>query len=534
MVEHLKVDNWSKRSAALGSLLLVAVPLALLGWQLQIEWTVNPQYNFGVGVPVLAGYLFWKRWSGCPRPLPPDRPSGGFIAMLCLLAAWLPIRIIHEANPDWRLTSWLLATAAVGLGCLAVWHAGGPSWLQHFLVPVATILIAVPWPIRLEQVVTQSLMRLVVQLTADFINGLGYAAIVRGNFLELAQGTIAVNEGCSGIRSLQTALMVAWVAGELHLLPIGRRAGLLVGSLVASVGVNLLRAGWLTWLCASQGTAAAAAWHDPAAYLMLGLLVAGVWFAGARLKPKPSVTPPRPNPAEASPQPGHTSEDPRLLPRPIRPAMAWSMIAWLILAELATEVWYRGHEVAARESPGWSVVCPPPESGFQSRELAPDTRAILRCDEGISGVWRRPDGSEWTLFFLKWHPGRMAAPLAHGHTPDVCLPANGFKNLGRLGSTLVQVGDLELPFNSYLFENRGQLYFVFFCVIDPQGALMPEQAATAAQSYLDGLHRSQRLRVVLNGIRHRGQQVLEIAMTGYATPLEAQAALRQGLPELIR
>ena len=38
-------------------------------------------------------------------------------------------------------------------------------------------------------------------------------------------------------------------------------------------------------------------------------------------------------------------------------------------------------------------------------------RALLRCDESKAGVWRRLDGSEWTFFFLKWPPGRMAAGL---------------------------------------------------------------------------------------------------------------------------
>src|SRR3954470_22891582 len=39
--------------------------------QLKAEWWLNPQYNYGLIVPLLALYLFWKRWRNRPSPAPP-------------------------------------------------------------------------------------------------------------------------------------------------------------------------------------------------------------------------------------------------------------------------------------------------------------------------------------------------------------------------------------------------------------------------------------------------------------------------------
>jgi exosortase len=555
----------STPTGVLSTTLALALPWALLFWQLHYEWSVNPQYGFGWGIPLLAAYLFLKRWPhrpatddsiGGPVPCPAasdnllsllPKPTGAgphfgpaserknfgnFLMLAGLLAALLPIRLVQEANPDWRLIDWLLALCVTGLGLSALAQLGGRSWVRHFSVPLMLPLLAVPWPTQLEQTVVQSLMRGVAAATTECMNLLGIAAAQRGNLIELSNGVVGVNEACSGIRSVQTALMVAVAAGELYRLTAGARFAVLVGGLGWAVLLNLFRTGLLTWICAHSGTAAQVAWHDRAGYLMLGLAIAGIWLAawwmGQRSRRPGLITAPRSG--ARGPEPSHPYQH---FPRGFPPRLAWIMIGWLAFVEVVTEGWYRAHESVAAQRLAWTIRWPERASGFLPTVLPDRVRMILRCDQGESGVWRRSDGSEWTVFFLKWHPGRLAARLARGHTPDVCLPAQGFQNLGGLGLATVRLSEGDLPFNAYAFENRGQLYFVFFCLMDPSGALLPDQASSAARMYLAELSRARRLRAVCRGIRHRGQQVLEIAMTGYATSAQAQAALRATLPHLV-
>src|SRR4029453_8853410 len=52
------------------------IALAGLSWgglvrRLSVDWSVNPQYGYGWSVPVLAVWLFWRRWLERPEPQAP-------------------------------------------------------------------------------------------------------------------------------------------------------------------------------------------------------------------------------------------------------------------------------------------------------------------------------------------------------------------------------------------------------------------------------------------------------------------------------
>src|SRR5204863_8555849 len=81
-----------------------------LFFHLQVEWTLNPQYNYGWAVPFLALLMFWFRWQRRPVAWPATQHrSKARWAAWAILLLLLPIRVVEEANPDWRFLSWLLA-----------------------------------------------------------------------------------------------------------------------------------------------------------------------------------------------------------------------------------------------------------------------------------------------------------------------------------------------------------------------------------------------------------------------------------------
>src|SRR4051794_12850917 len=128
-----------------------------LTWRLQMEWSINPQYNYGWAVPFLAAFLFWWRWTSGP---PTSKPSARWLAIAAMLVAALlivPVRLIQEANPDWRLMSWTMAVATVLITLAGIYLAGGLPWLRHFSFPVLFFLVAVPWPVQFEQLIIQGL-----------------------------------------------------------------------------------------------------------------------------------------------------------------------------------------------------------------------------------------------------------------------------------------------------------------------------------------------------------------------------------------
>ena len=83
------------------ALLAVVCYWLLLFGQIRDEWQLNPQYSYGYAVPLLSAVLLWRRWPGRPTPNPGSGRIAGFI-ICSLLAFSFPLRILFEANPEWR------------------------------------------------------------------------------------------------------------------------------------------------------------------------------------------------------------------------------------------------------------------------------------------------------------------------------------------------------------------------------------------------------------------------------------------------
>src|SRR5438552_4372737 len=310
---------------AMAALVVLTALWFLLCQQLSGEWSVNEQYNYGWFVPFFALYLFWLRWQDRPPPEIPNPKSQilnhrilagvvGFTALLLLL----PLRLFEIANPEWRLLAWIHALAVVTLTLLLLWGAGGKAWLRHFAFPVAFIFIAVPWPTALETPVIQGLMRVVARVAAETAMLLGTPAQVEGNLIRVSNGLVGVNEACSGIRSLQTSLMIGLLFGEVKRLSVLRRLALVVCAVVIALLANFMRAVFLVMVAATENLSEVSRWHDIAGYSIIAFVfvatLALAYFLGRKKPPVVAGVPPA--------EPGS--------PQPTRLPLQFS--AWYVLA----------------------------------------------------------------------------------------------------------------------------------------------------------------------------------------------------------
>ena len=248
---------------------------------------MNPEYGYGYVVPLLGAALLWRRW--------PDRPvasPGGSTGWLCLatvglLLLQLPLTMVLEANPEWRLLYWVNGFQVVGLtGCL-LYRWGGRPWIRHFGPAVAFMLIAVPWPMDWERGIIQGLMRFVAGLTVEVAGVLNIPALQHGNLIEVVgAGIVGIDEACSGIRSLQSALMLSLFLGEMHRFSGRRRAVLLAASLVFVLAANLTRTSFLVGMAAHRGLQQMEAWHDAAGTLIMIIVLPTSWVWPGSSNPK--------------------------------------------------------------------------------------------------------------------------------------------------------------------------------------------------------------------------------------------------------
>jgi len=319
---------------------LIFLPLAWLWftliYQLGAQWSVYEQYNYGWAVPFLCLYLIWRRVEsrrGKAEMLKAETlKSSGSAAeggqeklesrkqklesdfarfqpfsfsafqlfslfLLCLLYA--PTRFLHEANPVWRLTSLLWTLEVIGITLLMlpfVLHAYHASRVKHyasaisafcfsdFQFPILFFLVAVPWPSGLENLLTQSLMRLNTATTVELLGLFGIPAVQHGSVIEVSTGIVGIDEACSGIRSLQATLMLSLFFGEIYRLTALRRLWLVALGFALAFAFNIGRTLLLTRIAAAKGVGAVASWHDPAGVTILVACFLSLWLIARGLQ----------------------------------------------------------------------------------------------------------------------------------------------------------------------------------------------------------------------------------------------------------
>ncbi len=504
------------RRAWWASFALLGVAWLLIWNQQRLEWSVNPTYAYGWAVPLLAGYLFYERWRSRPGACRPMHQAWLLIVPALLLLAYLPVRIVQEANPDWVKINWIMAGLVIGLSFFAVFSLSGWRGALYCAFPIIFCMTALPWPVWMEDNLTKSLMNWNATACAELLTLAGFPAVTKGNLILIGTSWVNVEEACSGVRSLQTAFMVSLFFGEFHRLGWIARGSLLLASFVVAFVLNFGRTVTLTYLGGVGGNELTEKWHDTVGNVVMGLCLVSLWLLAEAFQRW------RHRPANVTPT---TAAKPRRAPFPFWFAVAG--LGWLATAEAATQGWYGYHEREAAAPVAWDLKWPENAASFQRAELGERSRALLKYNEGQLASWQTGEGFVWQMYYLRWLPGRVSKFLAGGHYPTVCLPASGLRLVAETGPFVVQVGDLTIPFVTYLFDDSGRDVHVFHAILEDNQASYDERVVYRQASS------SERLRSVLRGERNLGQRVIGVALHGPFDAAEARATLESTLHDIV-
>jgi exosortase len=491
--------------------LLVAGYWLWLAWACAGDWIETADYNYGWFVPPLALYFLWKRLeevagqgsgvtgegSGGRRPETEElRPEVGgqisevrgqvshvgedshvptapkglrvvawtFIAVSVLII--FPLELARQAPMHWRFYPWVIGLMAFGNTLAVAWLTGGRTRLGIFFVPALFALTGIPWPTFLENAVAFPLMGVVTGWSAGLLHLLGYPATVAGNVITLPNCTVGVEEACSGLRSLQTALMVGLAAGELKRFGAAARIVLLVLAFGLALIGNQVRVLMLALAGIQGGSAAVAAMHDTAGYVVLGILLAGVaassWvmgkFSGAwsgerGARRGDQISKVRGQRKECEVQSGE-GERPRL--------GGMVLLGVAALAMLAAHAWYwlaRGEAslplpamLEAKAVSGFVVDRDVPAAVLEV--MRPDDWTYIRAD-------RDGKPAELVGYHFYWKPGRGNARQMY-HRPDACMPGAGWRIDGEVTRQTLELGGRQLVFNVFPFRNPGGRFLVYW------------------------------------------------------------------------
>ena len=296
-------------------------------------------------------------------------------------------------------------------------------------------------------------------------------------------------------------------------------------------------------VAATENLSEVSRWHDIAGYSIIAFVFVAT-LALAYLLGKHNRT------VVAGVSPAKMQVQPTRLPLQFSVWYVLAALCWLLFIEIGTASWYRFHESNLISGIRWNVQWPEQATNFRKLKIDSEIRAVLRFDEGDAAAWTirspanatEPSPVSCSLYVFRWNPGKNSALLANLHRPDVCLPASGWKHVADHGVRSYPISDsVELPFRHFEFQRASQgsapqTAHAFYCLSEDRASEGSESLGKTDSLGMFGNRsewtRSERLRVVLEGRRHLGQQVMQVIFIS-SEPLAAADA-ESHLRDLVR
>ena len=494
-----------------GSLAVLGVVWASCIAYLSVEWRHNPEYHFGWLMPVMVALILWQRVRHSRFKTAANRAALPlwWVALLCLVvAAWLPVRIIGHANPDWHLVAWITFVSAMAITISVLFSIGGWLTVRQCAMPFLIIAAAVPWPFVLEQNTVAALKDVNAAVTIEALHLLGISAVRESeNLIVLHNVLLGIEDGCTGIRSLHLCLAIALFWGELHQMRIVERTLLIAASLALAVVANLVRTVSLGVLADRGGEVVFESYHDLIGTLSQIVAVALCWVILLRFLHRSSTRRDRSRRADHS---GAIRLKPPVSLASLARVPGWAfcvVAGYFLFAEVARTAWFdlRNVRVAPIE---WSFR--PPEAnngvrGLRKVALPPEWKHELAADASYSAEWDGAMGNKRALHYFRWRQGNPDSLFIDGHKPEVCLAGAGFEVVGTSRAVEFVVNGVALQMESYRFT-RGATSIVIYHGIWDEGTYTQDLSASRSAGAL----RTVRLERAWRGERIPGRRILEV------------------------
>ncbi|MFA5265575.1 MAG: exosortase/archaeosortase family protein [Opitutaceae bacterium] len=503
---------------ALWALALV-LPWLLWGWHMRVRWSAGWESYFGWAVLPFAAYLFQLRWVNRPPAAPGAGKfarSGGMILAITGSAILSLSNIVLAPNPLWTTAAWIAccgcAMATVGL----LLERGGLSWVAHFLWIVLFPFLALPWPSSAHQHLVGPFRHGISSLVAELISTIFVPAVASGTVIELPSGSLGVDAACSGIRSMQSALICGFFLGELMRLRLRDRLLLLAGAGGIVVAANFLRVLLLACVAASRGMAALGSWHDSignAEMLVVLVLVPCLALILFRRRGLAGVAVDPP----ASPLSDHPS-----------PMILFATVGVLLAGGLLRFAWHRSaSEHSAMHFATWRLQ--PASVDWKEAPLDEGVRQTLGCRESMLLVAGKGTPHTWIAAFLHWDGDPAYVYAAGEHSSEICLPNTGAVFEALLPPWTVAAQGRSLEFERMRFSARGEPLHVFVLRWNVETA-RSVSSQDLMDLELDALRRS----LVLELRYSPPIEKIIIAVSGYRNDDEARQRVEEVIPRLLR
>jgi exosortase len=224
---------------ALGGAFLL--PYLTFGRILVHTWFEDPEFSYGLLIPLVVAYLIWIRRVQLRTAV--REPWAGSLA---ILFAGCGLQVLGSINGTLLFSGVALVLSLMGTVGL-LW---GRRCLRIVAVPLALLTLMIPLPSYLLGELSWNLQAAASTVSGKVLGSVGVPVYQDGNILQLPNYVLEVKEACSGSRSLfalfALALMIGFTAEHRWRV----RIPLLAAAPAIAVGTNVIRivgTGLMAW-----------------------------------------------------------------------------------------------------------------------------------------------------------------------------------------------------------------------------------------------------------------------------------------------
>lgn len=227
---HARLTASAGLLAAPFALLLIIYLPALI--DLVGDWWRDSNYSHGFLIPVVSGYLLWKKRDELRAAASQVDYRG-----LVLVALGMLMFVFANGGAEYFTLRVSFVVSLFGL----IWFLFGRIVIGKSWFELAFLIFMIPIPYVIYFAATFPMQLLASKITASILNLIGMGAIRQGNIIHIQGYSLEVAEACSGMRSVMALLAL----GALYAYTTQRRFSgkliLFLSTIPIAVVANVIR-----------------------------------------------------------------------------------------------------------------------------------------------------------------------------------------------------------------------------------------------------------------------------------------------------
>jgi exosortase D (VPLPA-CTERM-specific) len=421
--------------------------------QLYGIWNDQPEYSYGILIPILSVFLIWRE-----RHNLQGLPLTGSWYGLPLIVAGLLLRVIGQLGTLHAVVHYALLLVLYGL----VLSLTGPALFRRLLMPLLILVFMVPLPPFFSEQLSLELQLLSSQIGVGIIRAAGISVYLQGNIIDLGSYQLEVAEACSGLRYLFPLLTLGFLVAYVFRGPLWKRALVFLSAIPITVFMNSLRIGIVGITVEHWGTRMAEGMlHDFEGWAVFMVSSAILVLIAALLNKRKSVAPP----ADTLLAPVGTAAATRDRTLPSLPALSTVPRSFIAATAVVAASAIIGLSLPERPeiAPARSQFADFPLhlgawTGRRSA-LDPDLLDLLKLDDYLLADYEA-DGVPVNLYVAYYQSQRNGLSI---HSPARCIPGGGWQIRSFERRTLrPDNGKGAWPVNRVLIEQGSQQALVYY------------------------------------------------------------------------